>query len=61
MFALVANLESIRLLLTFACFLDFKLYQIDVKSAFLNGTNKEKVLGLRDGFHLPKRSEIIFL
>jgi len=36
-FALVARLESIRLLLGVACILKFKLFQMDVKSAFLNG------------------------
>ncbi|GKB08619.1 retrovirus-related pol polyprotein from transposon TNT 1-94 [Tanacetum coccineum] len=36
-YALVARLESIRILLAYACALDFKLFQMDVKSAFLNG------------------------
>ena len=36
-FALVARLESIRLLLGVACILKFKLFQMDVESAFLNG------------------------
>ena len=36
-FALVARLESIRILLAIASHLNFKLYQMDVKSAFLNG------------------------
>ena len=36
-FAPVACLESIRILLAFAPHHDFKLYQMDVKSAFLNG------------------------
>ncbi|GKB71652.1 copia protein [Tanacetum coccineum] len=35
-YALVARLESIRILLAYACTLDFKLFQIDVKCAFLN-------------------------
>nr|GEX44896.1 hypothetical protein [Tanacetum cinerariifolium] len=33
-YALVARLESIRILLVYACALDFKLFQMDVKSAF---------------------------
>lgn len=33
-FAPVARLESIRLLLSIACHLKFKLFQMDVKSAF---------------------------
>jgi hypothetical protein len=36
-YAPVARLESIRTLLAFATHHDFKLYQMDVKSAFLNG------------------------
>ena len=35
-FASVARLEAIRMLLAFAYFKDFKLYQMDVKSIFLN-------------------------
>ena len=35
-FAPVARMESIRVLLTLACHLKFKLYQMDVKIAFLN-------------------------
>ena len=33
----IARLEAIRMLLGFACFKNFKLFQMDVKSAFLNG------------------------
>ncbi|GJT16651.1 retrovirus-related pol polyprotein from transposon TNT 1-94 [Tanacetum coccineum] len=42
-YALVARLESIRILLAIACANDFKLYQMDVKSAFLNGFINEEV------------------
>ena len=42
-FAPVARLESIRLLLAIACFLNIKLFQMDVKSAFLNGFLNEEV------------------
>jgi hypothetical protein len=42
-FAPVARLESIHILLTYATHHDFKLYQMDVKSAFLNGPIKNKV------------------
>ena len=42
-FAPVARLESIRMLLAFACYKDFKLFQMDVKSAFLNGFLTEEV------------------
>ena len=36
-FALVAKLKAIRLLLAYASCMNIKLYQMDVKSAFLNG------------------------
>ena len=42
-FAPVARLESIRLLCGMACNLRIKLYQMDVKSAFLNGVLQEEV------------------
>jgi hypothetical protein len=42
-FTLVARLESIHILLAYATHHDFKLYQMDVKSAFLNGPIKEEV------------------
>ncbi|GKC77933.1 retrovirus-related pol polyprotein from transposon TNT 1-94 [Tanacetum coccineum] len=41
-YAPVARLESIRILLAYACARDFKLFQMDFKSALLNGfINKE--------------------
>jgi hypothetical protein len=51
-FAPVARLEAIRILLAFSVAKGFKLYQMDVKSAFLNGVLEEEVcvrqpLGLR--------------
>jgi hypothetical protein len=42
-YAPVARLESIRILLAYATNHGFKLYQMDVKSAFLNGPIKEEV------------------
>ncbi|XP_030942249.1 uncharacterized protein LOC115967312 [Quercus lobata] len=42
-FALVARMESIRILLALACQLKFKFYQMDVKTAFLNGFLKEDI------------------
>nr|GEU44841.1 copia protein [Tanacetum cinerariifolium] len=41
-YAPVARLESIRILLAYACALDFKLFQMDVKSTFLNGFINEE-------------------
>jgi hypothetical protein len=42
-YAPVARLESICILLSYATYYGFKLYQMDVKSAFLNGPIKEEV------------------
>ncbi|GJW35260.1 copia protein [Tanacetum coccineum] len=42
-YARVARLESIRILLAYAYAHDFKLFQMDVKSAFLNGFINEEV------------------
>ncbi|GKB54668.1 retrovirus-related pol polyprotein from transposon TNT 1-94 [Tanacetum coccineum] len=42
-FAPVARLEEIRIFLSFATYMNFIVYQMDVKSSFLNGKLKEKV------------------
>jgi hypothetical protein len=42
-FTPIARLELIRILLAYATHHDFKLYQMDIKSAFLNGPIKEEV------------------
>jgi hypothetical protein len=42
-FALVARLEAIRMFLSCACHKNFKVYQMDVKSTFLNGYLEEEV------------------
>ncbi|GKE62745.1 retrovirus-related pol polyprotein from transposon TNT 1-94 [Tanacetum coccineum] len=50
-YAPVATLEPIRILLADACALDFKLFQMDVMSAFLNGfINEEFYLEQPSGF-----------
>ena len=54
-YALVARLESIRILLAYVAHHDFKLYQMDVKSAFLNGPLSELVyVEQPPGFEDPK-------
>nr|AAM08642.1 Putative copia-type pol polyprotein [Oryza sativa Japonica Group] len=54
-FAPVARLESIRILLAFVTNLNFKLYQMDVKSTFLNGPMNELVyVEQPPGFEDPK-------
>jgi len=39
----VARIEVIRILIVFAVHMEFKLYQMDGKSTFLNGYLKEEV------------------
>nr|GEV39598.1 retrovirus-related Pol polyprotein from transposon TNT 1-94 [Tanacetum cinerariifolium] len=42
-FAPVAMMDAIRIFLAFATYMNFKVFQMDVKSAFLNGKLKEAV------------------
>ena len=60
-FAPVARLESIRLFLAYAAFKDFKVFQMDVQSAFLNGKLFEEVyVAQPPGFTDPKKILIMF-
>ena len=60
-YAPVARLEAIRMLLAFACFKNFKLFQMDVKSAFLNGfINEEVYVEQPPGFEDPNFSNHVF-
>ena len=42
-YAFVERIEEIRMFLAFACHKNFKVYQMDVKSVFLNGKIEEDV------------------
>ncbi|GJY04627.1 retrovirus-related pol polyprotein from transposon TNT 1-94 [Tanacetum coccineum] len=42
-FLLVASIEAIRIFLAYATYMNFIVFQMDVKSAFLNGKLKEEV------------------
>jgi hypothetical protein len=60
-FALIACLEAIRILLAFAASKGFKLYQMNMKSAFLNGYIQEEVYVRQPpGFENPKFSNHVF-
>ena len=53
-FTPVARLESICILMSIACTMNFKLYQMDVKCAFLNGyLNEEVFVKQPKGFENP--------
>jgi hypothetical protein len=54
-FASIAHLDAIRILLAFSASKGCKLYQMDVKSAFLNGVTQEEVFVRQPpGFENPK-------
>jgi hypothetical protein len=67
-FAPIARLESISILLAYATHQDFKLYQMDVKSTFLNGPIKDEVyveqpLGFEDeeySNHIYKLHKVLY-
>ncbi|KAA0066255.1 gag-pol polyprotein [Cucumis melo var. makuwa] len=67
-FAPVARVEAIRLLLGISCIQKFKLYQMDVKSAFLNGyLNGEVYVAQPKGFvdsehpkHVYKLNKVLY-
>jgi hypothetical protein len=61
-FALIAHLETIWILLDFASSKEFKLYQMDVKSAFLNGVIQEEVFVRQpSGFENPKYHNRVYM
>ena len=60
-FAPVTRLESIKILLAIASHLNFKLYQMDFKSAFLNGMLQEEVyVEQSKGFVDPHRLDDVY-
>ena len=60
-YAPVARLEAVRLLLAFSCIKGFKLFQMDVKSAFLNGyINEEVFVSQPPGFEDHQHPEYVF-
>jgi hypothetical protein len=60
-FAPVARLEAIKILLAFAVSKEFKLYQMDMKRAFLNGVIQEEVYVRQPpGFESLKYSDRVY-
>ena len=60
-FAPVTRMESVRLLLAMACKMRFKLHQMDVKSAFLNGYLKQEVyVAQPKGFEDPHHPDHVY-
>jgi hypothetical protein len=53
-------LEAIRIFLAYACHKRFKVYQMDVKSAFLNGDlNEEVYMEQPEGFELYNNPDLV--
>jgi hypothetical protein len=60
-FAPVARLEAIRMFLAFSSYKKFKVYQMDVKSVFLNGNLEEEVyIEKPEGFQLTNQGYYVF-
>ncbi|KAK8914629.1 hypothetical protein KSP39_PZI023850 [Platanthera zijinensis] len=60
-FAPVARFESIRMLLALAAENNYHVYQLDVKSAFLNGEIKEEIYVQQpEGFVVPNESSKVY-
>ncbi|GJY01292.1 retrovirus-related pol polyprotein from transposon TNT 1-94 [Tanacetum coccineum] len=59
-FALVARLEAIRVFLAFAAHMNMVVYQMDVKTAFLNGNLREEKYGFesRDPGGIPYSGDV---
>ena len=54
-FSLVAMLKSVRIMLAIAAFYDYEIWQMDVKTAFLNGFLEEELYMMQpEGFVNPK-------
>ncbi|GKE16102.1 retrovirus-related pol polyprotein from transposon TNT 1-94, partial [Tanacetum coccineum] len=60
-FSLVARLEAVRLFVAYAAHKSFPIYQMDVKTTFLNGPLKEEVyVNQPDGFIDPHHPDKVY-
>ena len=54
-FSLVSMIKSVRIMLAIAAFYDYEIWQMDVKTAFLNGFLEEELYMMQpEGFVDPK-------
>eukprot|EP00253_Pinus_taeda_P016330 PITA_16330 len=58
-FSPIARLEAIRMFLALSSFRKFKVYQLDVKSTFLNGDLEEVYIEQQEGFILGNDAKLI--
>nr|GEU86824.1 retrovirus-related Pol polyprotein from transposon TNT 1-94 [Tanacetum cinerariifolium] len=60
-FALVARLEDVRIFIAYAAHKSFLIYQMDIKTSFLNGSLKEEVyVAQPDGFVDPDHPKKVY-
>ena len=60
-FAYVARLEAIRIVLAFDVHSNFKVYQMDVKNAFMNGELEEEIYVQQPpGFEDPHNIDFVY-
>nr|GFA53826.1 retrovirus-related Pol polyprotein from transposon TNT 1-94 [Tanacetum cinerariifolium] len=60
-FAPVARIEAIRLFLAYAAYKDFTVFQMDIKTTFLNGILKEEVyVGQPLGFFSKQYPDYVY-
>ena len=56
-FSLIFMLKSVRIMLAIAAFYDYEIWQMDVKTAFLNGFLKEELYMMQpEGFVDPQNA-----
>nr|GFB65388.1 retrovirus-related Pol polyprotein from transposon TNT 1-94 [Tanacetum cinerariifolium] len=61
LFALVARLEAVQIFIAYAAHKSFLIYQVDIKTAFLNDPLKEEVyVAQPDGFVDPNHPEKVY-
>jgi hypothetical protein len=61
-FSPIARMESIRLFLAYTSSKNIKVYQMDVKSSFLNGDLKEEVyMEQPDGFQVQEEEQYLYM
>ena len=58
-FSLVASIGAVKLFLAYATYKKFKVYQMDVKSTFLNGELEEVYIEQPDGFQLNVQGDMV--
>ena len=57
-FSPVAKLKSVQIMLAIAAYYDYEIWQMDVKTAFLNGHLKEELYMMQpEGFVDPKNPD----